>query len=215
MWETLNLLDVLNELEAILVQLYDTSAKARTVIASANIPASAIDLTGPMRDVWHNIVTEAVRRRQLVELLRIASAEYPARKELSRTLEFLEKVQGEFGNEEDMSDRGWGSIEENTRLRERVAVLERNLLYLQETITSLQNGQTANRSYTEKSFREVMDAQNELKQEIAALKLAFATRPIPTLDQSNVQRWVMGIGIGFALLIVMLLMLWVRLGMPN
>ncbi len=111
-----------------------------------------------------------------------------------------------------MSDRWGPAFEENTKLRERVAVLERNLTYLQETIVALRTGQAENRAYSERSFAEVLRTQNELKQEIADLKIAVASHPIPTDEQNRIFMVVIAIGLGIAILIIVLLMLWVRLG---
>ena len=73
---------MLNEIERILVSLYDTSAKARAVIDRAGVPADRIDLDGSMREVWHGIVVEAERLHQLPNLIRVAVSDYPQRGEL-------------------------------------------------------------------------------------------------------------------------------------
>jgi len=102
-------------------------------------------------------------------------------------------------------------FDENARLRERIAVLETNLATLQAAIKSLTEGQAGNRAYTEKSFAEVIQKQNELKAEITDLKIVVASRPIPTVKQTELTRAVIGIGVGIAILVVVLLLLWVQL----
>ena len=73
---------MLNEIERILVALYDNPAKTRHVIDRAGIPVDRIDMDGAMRDVWHSVVTEAERRRQLPDLIRTVVSDYPQRGEL-------------------------------------------------------------------------------------------------------------------------------------
>lgn len=88
---------MLNEFESILVSLYDTPAKARTVTDRAGIPSQHIDMDGAMHEVWHGIVTEAARRRQLIDLVRAATAQYPARTELWELLIRHERSEKEAG----------------------------------------------------------------------------------------------------------------------
>lgn len=109
----------------------------------------------------------------------------------------------------------WGLSEENTRLRERVAVLEQNLRYLQESINTLAKGQQDNRAYTEKRFNEALELQSEMRKEIADLKVVFAARTSASPEQTSTRNYIIAVGAGIALLIVMVLLLWVRVGMPT
>ena len=110
-----------------------------------------------------------------------------------------------------MSDR-WNISDDNGRMRERIAVVERNLQYLQEAINTLKLGQAENRAYSERSFNEVLQAQAELKREVTDLKLALATRPTTTSEQNRVFVVVLAIGFVVSVLVIVMLMLWVRLG---
>lgn len=108
----------------------------------------------------------------------------------------------------------WGRGE-NANFGERIAVLETKFAALQDAIDTLNRGQLANRAYSEKSFNEVLTAQGELKQEIADLKIVVAAKATPILDSSRLYTGVILIGVGIAVLAVLLLMLWVRLGSPS
>lgn len=114
-----------------------------------------------------------------------------------------------------MSERqAWGQIEETNRLRERVTVLEQKLSYLEQIITALRQGQADNRAYSEKQFSELKQAQEEVKGEIRDLKTAISNRVVLTTDETGTRRLIIGIGMALAVLVVMLILVWIRLGMP-
>jgi t-SNARE complex subunit (syntaxin) len=112
-----------------------------------------------------------------------------------------------------MSDRQqWGQIEETNRLRERVTVLEQKLSYLEQIINALRQGQSENRAYSEQRFDELKKAQEDVKADIRDLKTAISNRVVLTTDETGTRRIIIGIGFTVAVLVVVLLMLWVRLG---
>jgi hypothetical protein len=93
----------------------------------------------------------------------------------------------------------WGR-DEISVLRERIAVLETNLSAMQANI------------YTEKSFNELKDAFARMHEELSDLKLVVTSRAIPTDGQKQTQRYVLAIGALLAILIMVLLVIWIRLG---
>jgi hypothetical protein len=105
----------------------------------------------------------------------------------------------------------WGR-DEISVLRERIAVLETNLSAMQANIKALTDGQNANRAYTEKSFNELKDAFAKMHEELSDLKLVVTSRAIPTDGQKQTQRYVLAIGALLAILIMVLLVIWIRLG---
>lgn len=109
-------------------------------------------------------------------------------------------------------ERGAWGRNEISDLRERIAVLETNLSAMQANIKALAEGQAGNRAYSEKSFNELKTALAEMREELSDLKVVVTSRAIPTDGQKQTQRYVIGIGILLALLIMVLLLFWVRLG---
>lgn len=107
---------------------------------------------------------------------------------------------------------GWRQGDDNAKLRERIAVLETNLSAMQTTINRLSEGQTANRAYSEKSFGEIKVELVEMRAELSDLKTVVTAKTIPVDGQRQTQRYVLAIGVLFAVLIVVLLLVWVRLG---
>lgn len=151
---------MLDDLETILAELYDTSAKARHVLARAGISAARIDLGGAARVFWHNILAEASSSHQLVDLLRVTSEDYPHRPELKQiyeayayALDAMSKVSEATGD--------WQVSERHipydyiVRLEGRVSALETNLPQVRLDIQNLGENQARNREWTDRKFDEV------------------------------------------------------------
>lgn len=100
-----------------------------------------------------------------------------------------------------MSER-WGSFQEVARLGERLTALETTLPHLridmERRFDQLSNNQIMNRAWTEKQFEE--------------LKVAVAARPVASATEKRVELIVAGIAAGIVILIVLLFLLWLRLG---
>lgn len=111
-----------------------------------------------------------------------------------------------------MERETWVQRDENAKLRERIAVLETNLTAMQASIRSLSEGQTANRAYSEKSFTEIKLEITEMRTELSDLKAVVTAKAMPTDSQKQTQSYFLAIGFLFAVLIVALLLIWVRLG---
>lgn len=109
-------------------------------------------------------------------------------------------------------EREWVNRDENAKLRERIAVLETNLSAMQANIRSLSEGQSANRVYSERSFNEIKVEIAEMRAELSDLKAVVTAKAVPTDSQKQTQRYVLAIGVLFAVLIIALLLIWVRLG---
>lgn len=178
---------LLDELESELVQIYTTTNAARLVVDQAGIPAATIEFDGTIAQVWHRIVEQADRRDKLPDLLRVVLRDYPNRVKLHQMLGtyVYPRDQDEGYRELPMSVRGDDGYQ--PRLGERVARLEEK---------------------TETGFRLL----NERLDDITA---ALAARPVASAAEKRVESIVVWIGVGFAILIVALLLLWVRLGMPS
>lgn len=106
---------------------------------------------------------------------------------------------------------GWRQ-DENAKLRERIAVLETNLSAMQANIKALSEGQNANRAYSEKSFGEIKAELAEMRAELSDLKTVVTAKAVPVDGEKQTQRYVLAIGVLFAVLIVAILLVWVRLG---
>lgn len=198
---------MLDELEQLLAQLYSTSKQARHVVDRMGVPAARIDLDGAMRDVWHGIVTEVVNRRQLLDLVRIATEDFPNQASLQGMLRALDYAASEKALQESyragdesppprhkgypMSSRyEQGDDNYSPRIGERVARLEEKTETLR---TSMNDG-----------FAHVNDRLDDITAAISA-------RPNGSATEKRVERIVVGIGIGFAVLVILLLSVWLRL----
>jgi len=206
---------VLDELAQELAKLYGDPESAKRVATEAGIPVPFIDFTGSAIDMWSGIVRQADRRQLLPNLLAVAVREYSSNARLQRIYGTFLYPGATDGDWPMNRDPAWDSQHERTRLYERVAVLERNLQYLQESISSLRTGQDTNRAYTERGINEIKEELGEMRRELTDLKIAIAARPELSPQPSNVRTWIIGIGAAMAIIIVLMLMLWVRLGMPN
>lgn len=149
---------MLNELERILVQLYDSPQKARHVIDRAQIPFERVDMSGSMRAVWHAIIAEAVAQGRLQDVVRIALDDFPQRMELQQIQGALRWQRIKPNTEDAMSDR-WGAYGDVARLGERISVLETRLPLIEQAMErrfdELQAGQNSNRAYSEREFGEL------------------------------------------------------------
>lgn len=97
-------------------------------------------------------------------------------------------------------------------LRERIAVLETKFAALQEAIDALGRGQSANRGFTEQSFNDVMGKLGEMRTEISDLKMTVAARSfIHSPQEDFTRRWLIGLGLAFGLLVIVLMALAVLL----
>lgn len=213
---------MLNDLAAELARLYPDPDSAKRVAGDASIPIPFLDFTGTAIDMWSGIVRQADRRQLLPNLLAVAVREYGNNAKLQRIYgTFLygqpdaRKVPGDDGGLMSRDQAPWNDQFERTKLYERVAVLERNLRYLEEAIASLTQGQASNRAYYEKAAAEIKDEIGGMRKEITDLKIAIAARPELSQEPNSTRAWIIGIGAGMAIIIVLLLLLWVRLGMPT
>lgn len=68
---------MLNDLRDELSKLYPTEESARRVVEDAGLPTIFIDFDGPSLEVWHRIVRQAEARHRVLELVAVASNEYP------------------------------------------------------------------------------------------------------------------------------------------
>lgn len=111
-----------------------------------------------------------------------------------------------------MNRERWGEFDENAKLRERIAVLETNLSAMQTAIRNLTDGQNANRAFSERNFNDIKLEIAEMKTELSDIKIVVSSRSSPSDGQRQMQQLVFGIAILFAVLVIVLLLLWVRLG---
>lgn len=213
---------MLDELAQELARLYIDPESAKRVAADAGIPIPFLDFTGSAIDMWSGIVRQADRRHLLPNLLAVVVREYGNNARLQRIYgTFLYGQSGAHRAPRDTDgglmgrDPAWDGSSEKTRLYERVAVLERNLRYLEESIASLHQGQAGNRAYYEKASAEIKDELHGMRKEITDLKIAIAARPELSQEPNSTRAWIIGTGAGMAILIVVLVLLWVRLGMPT
>src|SRR5712691_10651948 len=67
----------LTNLIMLLASLYSNSDRAILVARGAGLDPADIDFTGPSKVIWLRIVEEANKRDSILELLRIAKADFP------------------------------------------------------------------------------------------------------------------------------------------
>lgn len=76
---------MLTKLIDIFTNLYSNERSARRVVDEAGLDNTAIDFSGPARNIWHAILTEAEKNRQVDSLFDVAWREYGANEILGNT----------------------------------------------------------------------------------------------------------------------------------
>lgn len=190
---------MLDELESELAALYGDLDSAKRVVADAGIPTTYLEFDGPIINVWHRIIEQAEKRHKLPDLLRVVIRDYPQRATLQRIYgAFLYRpFQDRPGGGNDSEDKPMTSRysrgdegEYSSRMGERVARLEEKTATLQTTMA---------------------DGFKGLDGRLDDITAALAARPVGSATEKRVERIVVGIGIGFAVLVVLLLIVWLRL----
>ncbi len=73
----------LNDLQAVLADLYTREADARRVAAGAGLDAAFIDFDGPAIDVWHQVLNEALNRDRVAAVITVTQQDYGDNAELA------------------------------------------------------------------------------------------------------------------------------------
>ncbi len=73
----------LNSLQIALAHLYPTDEDARRVADQAGLEPAHIDFSSPAIDVWHSILSEALRQERVDAVIAVAREEYPQSQDLA------------------------------------------------------------------------------------------------------------------------------------
>jgi hypothetical protein len=182
---------LLNELSAELANLYGDSESARRLVDEAGIPDTFIPFDGLIINVWYRIVQQASVRQKMPNLLRAALKGYPQNVTLQSVLWLYEH--GHYQDKDDEGGMGgrYSGEDYSPRLNERVTRVEEKQVALQISVSE--------------GFR-------LLNERLDNLSAAISTRPATTGSEQRTERFVIGIGVAVGVLIVVLMMLWLRLG---
>jgi hypothetical protein len=84
----------LNSLQLVLADLYPTEEDARRVVDQAGLEPAYVDFGSPAINVWHSILSEALRQEKVDALIGVAREEYPDNQELAHAIAEYRPAEG-------------------------------------------------------------------------------------------------------------------------